>query len=325
MVILRNTLRLSVLSLTLLSLLLFGAFPASESAVALTNLTVRVMDVNDSGFIVQLPNGKVMVVDAGQSTERTKVYTRLDGLGITRIDYLVGTHQHSDHIANFDDLINRYAIGEVVFAAAPAPCGNTDCNNMKKAASAKGVPVRYLLAGASVFPTQTVNGLTLSSSVFAPRSTDNYGVYYSSGSADFVNSYSLVFNISYGGKTILFTGDITPPAQDKLMAGPSLGNVDVTTAPHHGYNTSTATDAFLNYLQSRSLSKIVIENQKDCGAVIDFKYRLKTRGTTPFWSLQFNHDFYYQTDGGPWTASVRGEWLPGDPVVAPPPDHACDN
>lgn len=323
--IVRKTRRLLALCATLLSLLLVVGTPTHEYAVAATSqyLTVRVMDLNDSGYIVELPNGKVMVVDAGQPSELAGVYSRLDARGITRIDYLVGTHEHSDHIGNFADILSRYAVGTVIFPNAPATCSNSYCTAMKQKASQKGVTIRYLRAGANVFPAQTVNGLTLSSTVFAPNATDDYSGDYPVGTANYVNSYSLIFNITYGGRSVLFTGDATPPAQNKLMAAATLGTTHVLTAPHHGYDGTTGTDAFLNYLESRSLSKIVIENPKDCGSVVDFKYRLKTRGTTAFWSTQTNHDFYYRTDGSAWSASVRGEWVPGDAVVAPPADHAC--
>jgi beta-lactamase superfamily II metal-dependent hydrolase len=280
------------------------------------------MDVDDSGYIVELPNGKIMVVDAGSGSELTKVNNLLSGLGITTIDYLVGTHEHSDHIANFDSLINTYTIGGVYFPAAPAPCNNSVCNDMKTAASNNGVTIHYLTAGDSIFPSTTVNGLTLSSFVFAPHTTDSYS--YGTGTTSFINALSMVFNLTYGAKSILFTGDIYPESQDELTADYSLSNNEIMTAPHHGYG-GTNQASFLDYVEAAGTNKIIVDNQKDCGTVVDFKYLLQTRGTSEYWSIGYNHNYYHQTDGITWTSSVAAEWSPGDPVVTPPADHACQN
>jgi hypothetical protein len=194
---------------------------------------------------------------------------------------------------------------------------------MKNAASAKGVSVHFLTAGDNIFPTETVNGLTLSTFVFAPHSTDDYSNVYAPGSTSSTNAYSMVFNLVYGGKQILFTGDAMPPAQDELRADYTLSNNEIVTAPHHGYNGSIA-DTFLDYVEAAGTNKFIVDNQKDCGTVVDFKYRLQTRGNSAYWSLQYNHDFYFQTDGASWSSSAAAEWAPGDPVVAPPANHACN-
>jgi beta-lactamase superfamily II metal-dependent hydrolase len=326
----KKKLRISAIFTTILSLILLTSYFGNEQVAKATGpyMTVNVMDVYDSGYIVQLPNGKVMVVDAGASTELSAVYARLDGLGITKIDYLVGTHQHGDHIGNFNNIINsgKYTIGEVDFPEN-SPCNNDDCNWMKNAASSHGIPVRLLNTGDRIFPTTTVNGLTLSSWVFAPKLTDDYSGDYTPGTAEYVNSYSLVFHVNYGGKQILFTGDAMPPAQDELTSLNPLTNHQIITAPHHGYNGSVD-DAFLDYMEAAGTDKIVIENPKACGTVVDFKYRLQTRpgagkGSASYWSTEYNHNFYFQTDGTSWTSSVSAEWAPGDPVVAPPNPHSC--
>ena len=44
------------------------------------------------------PNGKTMLVDAGESTALYSVRTFLKHMGIKHLDAVVATHPHSDHI-----------------------------------------------------------------------------------------------------------------------------------------------------------------------------------------------------------------------------------
>jgi beta-lactamase superfamily II metal-dependent hydrolase len=316
--------RIAAIFTIILSLVLTTSYFSNDSVVKAAGpyLTVHVLDVDDSGYIIELPDGKIMVVDAGRSSELTKVENKLNALGITKIDYLVGTHEHTDHIANFDSLINDYTIGGVYFPDAPAPCNNTVCNDMKTAASNNGVTIHYMNAGQRIFPTTTVNGLTLSTFVFAPHADDDYSAYYTEGSTESINSYSMVLDLVYGSKKILFTGDIYPEAQDVLTSNYTLGGHNIITAPHHGYG-GTNQASFLDYMEAAGTSKIIIDNQKGCGTVVDFKYLLQTRGTSKYWSIGYNHDFYQRTDGINWSTDSTAEWSPGDPVVVPPVDHSC--
>jgi beta-lactamase superfamily II metal-dependent hydrolase len=316
----------------MLSLILLTSYFGDEHVAKATGpyLTVNVMDVNDSGYIVQLPNGKVMVVDAGTTTELQKVYDRLDDLNITTIDYLVGTHEHVDHIGNFNNIINsgKYTIGQVDFPKN-SPCDNDDCTWMVNAANSNGIPVNYFNAGDSIFTTTTVNGLTLSTNVFSPTATSDFSGDYDPSTPAYVNAYSMVFNIQYGSKSFLFTGDALPPTQNEIMSNYSLSNQQVMTAPHHGYDFSVD-DAFLDYVEAAGTDKIVIENMRNCGSPESFKYRLQTRvdegkGSAAYWSINYNHDFYFQTDGTSWTYSSNPEWSPGDGLVSPAPyPSICD-
>jgi beta-lactamase superfamily II metal-dependent hydrolase len=325
--------RISVLFIIMLSLVLMTSYFGNERVAKATGpyLTVNVMDVDDSGYIVQLPNGKVMVVDAGRDTELSKVYARLDALGITTIDYLVGTHQHGDHISNFNNIINsgKYTIGEIDFPANPAQCDNSDCTAMMSAASSHSIPVNRFNAGSRIFPTETVNGLDLKTFVYSPRVDSDYSSEYSG--SELVNSYSMVFNVKYGAEAFLFTGDALPATTQQMMDHyGSIPGQQVMSAPHHGY-TAWITDDFLDFMNNGGTNKIVIENPKLCGSPDDFKYRLQTRGDYSYWSIAYNHNFAFQTDGTSWTTSASGtgniatpEWAPGDAVVPPLYPNLCN-
>lgn len=121
------------LALTLLLLLLCAAalgettrygevFDAQGDA---GRLTVRFLwlgpqvaeDKPGDAMILTSPDGKVMVLDAGHPQAAEYVTTALDALGVTRIDYLVASHPHIDHIGGFPTLLS--AMRWAPFTPAP--------------------------------------------------------------------------------------------------------------------------------------------------------------------------------------------------------------
>ncbi|MCC2683383.1 MAG: hypothetical protein K0R75_282 [Paenibacillaceae bacterium] len=302
----KNMLRISAVCVLMLAVLLgLGQFGAKSAEATTSYLKVHMVNVSGAAFIVQLPNGKVMVVDAGVGADQSIFFNKLDSLGITKIDYLVGTHQHSDHIAIFNNILNNYQVGGVYFPNN-TPCNSTDCSYMLSAAQKNGVTVHRINRGGEIFADTTVNGLSLTNHIYAPGNSDDYSSYYSPGTTQYTNSYSLIYRIKYGSEGIMFTGDAMPPAQANLIASYALDGNQVFTAPHHGYSGSVSDD-FLNYVQSKSFDKVLIPNQKDYGTVMTFKSRLQTR-SLPYWSNQYSGDTLVQTDGvSAWTASKAAE------------------
>ena len=67
------------------------------------NLKVHFIDVGQGDSIfIELPNDEVMLIDAGESSEEEKVYNYITNLGYNNIDFVVGTHPHTDHIGGLE-------------------------------------------------------------------------------------------------------------------------------------------------------------------------------------------------------------------------------
>lgn len=62
-------------------------------------LTAHFIDVGqgDNEFL-ELPDGKTLLIDAGEWDQANTVKSYIKNLGYSRIDYVVATHPHSDHI-----------------------------------------------------------------------------------------------------------------------------------------------------------------------------------------------------------------------------------
>ena len=78
--------------------------------VAQEDLLIDFIDVGQADSILVRNQDKVMIIDAGTNEAGETVVNYLKNLGITKIDYLIGTHPHEDHIGGLDDVINNFDI-----------------------------------------------------------------------------------------------------------------------------------------------------------------------------------------------------------------------
>jgi hypothetical protein len=78
-------------------------------------LSVHFLDVGQADSILILtPAGKTMLIDAGNNDDGKLVKKYLDGAGVERIDVLIGTHPHEDHIGGLDYVINNFVSTPVI-------------------------------------------------------------------------------------------------------------------------------------------------------------------------------------------------------------------
>jgi competence protein ComEC len=195
-------------------------------------LTVTYFDVGQGlAHLIQIPSGKVIMYDAGERNKPAKpsILRFLRGAHIKRIDVLVASHPHSDHIGGFIPILSsdEFDIGEVVDPGLIyySPKYTAFLNLVTR----KRISYRYLREGDILDWGPDVFVQVLS----PPRD------YLWEGA----NDNSVVLKLIYGKTSFLFTGDIGQPAIDKLISDYGRGiEVDVVQVPHHGSNTSNDRD-----------------------------------------------------------------------------------
>ena len=78
------------------------------------SMAVHFIDVGQGdSILISMPTGENMLIDAGDNDKGEVVVDYLRSQGVERIDYLVGTHPHADHIGGLDDVIDEFDIGEI--------------------------------------------------------------------------------------------------------------------------------------------------------------------------------------------------------------------
>ena len=152
--------------------------------------------------------------------------------GLRRIDRLVLTHAHHDHMAGLRTVINNFPVEELWIGKNPLIPEYVD---LLKAALRKGVFIRTFCQGETAqFANGTFEFLNPEpNAVIGPTPKNND---------------SLAFRLRYGERSFLLTGDIEQKIEDRLIASKVDIKADVLKVGHHGSRTSTSPE-FLSRVQ----------------------------------------------------------------------------
>ncbi len=192
------------------------------------DLYVHFIDVGQGDCVYITANGQNMLIDCGEASESDKVISYLNKQGVSRLDYVVATHPHSDHMGGMSEIILNYEIGEVIMpylddSDIPA---TRYFEKFLDACSAKGLYITDAQAGRKI----TIG--EASAEIIAPLG---------SGYAN-LNNYSIGIILRHGNNDFLFTGDAETLAEEEMIRSGKLEHVKVYKAGHHGSSTSSSED-----------------------------------------------------------------------------------
>lgn len=241
-----GTLYLSRHLCLLLFLLTLTSVVSGLSAAATTtnNLIVRVMDVGQGdSILVQFPNGTNMLIDTADHEHGQAVVSYLHSLKINKIDILVATHPHADHIGGMADVLVAFKIGKVWDSGY-----NHGSQVQRQFLQAiKNSSIRYETPKAGF--TEQVG--TARIDVLAP-------VKQLSGTDSDANNNSLVLRISYGDVSFLLTGDME--SEERASVG-SFPKSTVLKVSRHGSSTGTDAQFLLSVLPSIAVISVAAHNE----------------------------------------------------------------
>lgn len=210
--------RILIFIALLISVISFTTIAASPAP-----LTVSFIDVGQAdSILVQTPNNHTMLIDAGNVADGPTVTNYLHSHKVARVDVLVATHPHEDHIGGIPDVLRTFPVTQIYMSDAMAT--TLIFEETLETIKAKGLKYKTSKAGVVINLDPA-----LKAEMLAPIGEDY----------DDLNDYSAVIKLTYGKTSFLLTGDATRVSErEMLRAGCNL-KVDVLKVGHHGSNTST--------------------------------------------------------------------------------------
>ena len=194
-------------------------------------LHLTVLDVGQGdAILIEAPNGQTVLVDAGPDPDLTlrRIGQQLP-FHERRIDVVVLTHPHQDHLGGLEEVLRRYEVGIFVDGGRQP---ETDPHR-RLLQAVTGEPGAQLLLAEAGQRIPIGGGAVLE--VLYPSPGD---VVAPLPEGD-VNNASVVVLLRYGSFEALLTGDAEAPVEALLVARGALEPVDVLKVGHHGSDSSS--------------------------------------------------------------------------------------
>ncbi len=180
--------------------------------------------------LITFSDGRRMLIDgggtyheSGWNVGKQLLLPALRKMGIKRIDYLVLTHAHPDHLQGVMTVAETLPVGE--FWESGLNSGD-DYQSLKKTLDLRKIPLKVM--NGSSAPVE-ISGTTVKC-LYPPNRRI---------SASDLNETSLVIRCDSGSFSALFTGDIGFEAEASLLGSRSNLRATLLKVPHHGSRYST--------------------------------------------------------------------------------------
>lgn len=201
-------------------------------STAQKDLKVWFLDVGQGdSALIRTQKGFDILVDGGPSTNLPSLLAQKIPFWDKKIDMIILSHPHADHLVGLLEVFRKYEIGEILWTGVA--CTTPECEKFENNISEYKVPESHPLAGKKiaigdlsltfVYPFQSLLG----------QKIEDY------------NDSSIVFSLAYKGKKVLFTGDTYEEEEKEMLNVPSIKaelKSDILKVAHHGSKSSSSPD-----------------------------------------------------------------------------------
>ncbi len=264
-----------------LSYVVFSEYPHFKMDSG--DVAVHFIDVGQGdSALIQSDNINVLI-DCGDEEHADSLVSYIESRGIQKIDYIIATHPHSDHIGGMNKILDSLIVGEIIMpqlAEGMVPLSTSYealLDNIEK----KSIRIRYAVVGAQL----RLGGGTYID--FLAPIHDDY---------DSLNNFSVIVKLTHGKNRFLFCADAERAAENDLLNTNSAIEADVIKIGHHG-STSSSTPAFLKKVSPKYAVISVGRNNVYGHPMPEVMERIEDVGALALTTAQYGH-IVFVSDGG---------------------------
>ena len=263
-----------------------------QSNKNLSGMKVHFIDVGQADAALIQYDDRAILIDSGDWNGNQTV-NYLNDLGVKKLDLIVGSHPHADHIGQIDKVINEVEVDEVWMSGGTTT--SQVFQRVLKAIDQNNIGYDEPRAGDSF----KIGDLKIH--ILSPTSiTGN------------LNDDSIVMKLTYGEISFLFTGDAETPAENKMVSSGQNLDSTILKVGHHGSDTSS-TQAFVDKVDPKIAIISVAAKSKynhPSKSVVD---RFNQRGTD-LYATKIHGTIVVSTDGSSYDISTNksGKVAAGD-------------
>lgn len=285
-----------VVKLWIILLLCWAGIDMWQSILEPQRLELVMLDVGQGdAILIHAPNGRTMLIDAGlrfggQDMGRDVILPYLKYRNWSKLDLLVITHPHNDHIGGAQFMIENIPVRKVYMPNIEYE--SYGYKMLQESLTSEQIPTSPVFAGhidSSLKPVYL--------RVSAPKCYD------SASQPSNVNNTSLIMQLFYGESSVMLTGDGEEKTEHQQLPFGNLLNSELIKAPHHGSKTSSSQD-YIHLVQPEvCLISLGEKNKfKHPSAITLSKYR---KSGTEIHRTDLEGAIIYTSDGRKWT---RNDW-----------------
>ena len=201
-------------------------------------------------MILIFPDGKTGIIDCGHQGEAAHMVNRLKQLGISKLDFFIASHPHTDHLGGYRTILRNLEVGHVYIPPMELmERGDLITMDFINELNRRGIPYTELVEGDEFDITTDVHVKVYNPTrEFAAITTYN------------VNEASLLLKFTYKDSSFLFNGDIANntvkangyPTEEELVKrwGDEL-QADVVKTGHHGNGDAMSTDVWRDAVDAK--------------------------------------------------------------------------